>query len=69
MNIAPQKEAKAPPVVPKEQPVIEQPFSVRERVPSDWEINPEGDIIVARNSSTARIYKGTVADFNKLLRG
>lgn len=67
MNIAPQPKVVKPAEV--EPVVTEQPFSVRERIPSDWEINPEGDIIVARNSSTARIYKGTMADFNKLLRG
>ena len=48
----------------------ESAFSARERTPSDWEINPVDDgTIWARNSATARIFEGTMAEFNKKLRG
>lgn len=43
----------------------------RDRVPSDWSIVPaEGeDMIEASNSSTGRVFTGTVAEFNQKLRG
>ena len=43
----------------------------RDRVPSDWSIVPaEGeDMIEASNSSTGRVFAGTVAEFNQKLRG
>ena len=46
-------------------------WSGRDRVPSDWSIVPaEGeDMIEASNSSTGRVFIGTVAEFNQKLRG
>ena len=67
-----QKTPEAPVVEPVVQPVItdESAFSTRERTPSDWEINPVDDgTIWARNNTTARIFEGTMAEFNKKLRG
>jgi hypothetical protein len=45
-------------------------FSAREKIPSDWEIYQEGGDgqIYARNGVTARVFKGTVEEFNQLLR-
>ena len=46
-------------------------WSGRDRVPSDWSIVPaEGeDMIEASNSSTGRVFTGTVTEFNQKLRG
>ena len=63
-------EAKAPEVAQKGQAQMGS-WSGRDRVPSDWSIVPaEGeDMIEASNSSTGRVFTGTVAEFNQKLRG
>lgn len=71
-EVVEQKVPETPVVKPVVQPVVvdESAFSARERIPSDWEINPVDDgTIWARNSATARIFEGTIAKFNKKLRG
>jgi hypothetical protein len=47
----------------------EAPFTANERVPSNWSIMPDGDMIEARHNFTLRVFKGTIAQFNNLLRG
>lgn len=40
-----------------------------EVIPSNWSITPEsGDTILATNNKTARQFKGTIKEFNALLR-
>lgn len=53
------------------QPVDESVFSVQERIPSTWDIRPgEGDgVIEARNSTTNRLFVGTIEEFNLKLKG
>jgi hypothetical protein len=47
----------------------EAPFTANERVPSNWSITADGDMIEARHNVTLRVFKGTIAQFNTLLRG
>jgi len=44
-------------------------FSDREKVPSDWALESDGDGIIARNNATGRVFQGTMVEFNKMLRG
>jgi hypothetical protein len=37
--------------------------------PSDWEITSVADTIIATNRHTNAVYEGSMAGFNKLLRG
>jgi len=45
-------------------------FSAGERVPSDWEIQPDAEdgFIIATNTKTNRVFKGTIAEFSANLR-
>ena len=66
-------EAKAPEATQgiRDQAQMSTAWTGRDRVPSDWNIVPaEGeDMIEASNSSTGRVFAGTVAEFNQKLRG
>lgn len=64
-------EVKVPEVAQKGQAQMSTAWTGRDRVPSDWSIVPtEGeDMIEASNSSTGRVFTGTVAEFNQKLRG
>ena len=55
----------------KDQTQMSTAWAGRDRVPSDWSIVPaEGeDMIEASNSSTGRVFTGTVTEFNQKLRG
>lgn len=44
------------------------PFTQGELMPSNWNILPEDDGIVATNSVTGRTFKGTVAEFSAMLK-
>ena len=65
-------EVKVPEATNAKDPVIANAaWAGRDRVPSDWNILPteEDGVIEATNSSTGRVFNGTLADFNKNLRG
>ena len=46
---------------------VDEPF--RDRVPSNWEITGSAERIVARNNVTTEVFEGTIAEFNRKLRG
>lgn len=58
-------------IATKGQTEMSSVWTGRDRVPSDWSIVPaEGeDMIEASNSSTGCVFNGTMAEFNKKLRG
>jgi hypothetical protein len=43
------------------------PFS--DRIPSNWDIEMDGDVIRARNTVSLEVFRGTMAEFNDRLRG
>lgn len=45
-------------------------FNVGERVPSDWEIQPDAEdgFIIATNTKTNRVFQGSIAEFSANLR-
>ena len=46
------------------------PFSDNERVPAYWHLIPQDDDTVRfENTVTGRVFEGTVAEFNIMLRG
>ena len=46
---------------------IEKPFIGVETNPSNWEINPDGEEIEARNVVSARVFRGSTKEFSALL--
>ena len=53
----------------QEAPEQEQAAPFRDRVPSNWEISGSAEHIVARSNVTAEVYEGTIAEFNRRMRG
>lgn len=50
--------------------VFGRELSIHDKNPSNWMVTPcDGDSIEAINTNTGRHFKGTVPEFNKLLRG
>ena len=43
-------------------------FSRSEMNPSNWNMSPDGDIFIFSNTNTGRIFRGTVSQFNTILR-
>lgn len=41
----------------------------QESVPSNWEIKPKGQGIIATNMYTGKVFEGTQKEFSKMLRG
>jgi len=45
------------------------PAHFKDRTPSNWVIRPEeGNIISAANSVSGELFRGTIAEFNNLMR-
>jgi hypothetical protein len=62
------------PEVPEVAPEVQQPEAVvpsnfKDRTPSNWVIRPEeGNIISAANSVSSELFRGTITEFNSLMR-
>ena len=78
-----EKQVEKPVEVKKEKPVVNPPSlnttstqisqvtlnTYHEQNPSNWELMPHDKGIEARNTVTGRQFVGSVAEFNKMLRG
>jgi len=40
----------------------------KDKNPSNWIIQPEGDIIVANNSNSKESFEGTISEFNQRMK-
>jgi hypothetical protein len=51
------------------QPQTAVAYGFADRIPSNWDLTSEGDVVKGTNLMTGRTFSGSMEEFNTLLRG